>query len=106
MTNYTMRPLKTLDVFKMSKILKKLDVKTSEIKFGDDATQVQVGIALIQKAIENLHLAEVEVNEFISGLVGLTAEEFSELPIEDTFEILTLFREQKGIANFLKLAGK
>lgn len=103
---YTMRPLKTMDIFKMSKILKKLDVKTNEIKTDEGMTQTQVGITVILKALENLHLAETEVNEFLSGLVGLTADEFNELPIEDTFEILTLFKEQKGIVNFLQLAGK
>lgn len=103
---YTMRKLETSDIFKMSKILKKLDVKTNEIKLSKETTQTQVGIAIIHKALENLHLAEDEVNEFLSSLVGLSAEEFSKLPIEDTFEILTLFKEQKGIVNFLKLAGK
>jgi hypothetical protein len=119
--SYTMRPLKTSDVYQMSKILKKLNIKTNEllknidikkIKISKDTTEIgkmamlQAGIELIQKVLENLHLAENEVNEFLAGLVGITGKEFGELPIEDTLEIITLFKEQKGLANFLKLAGK
>lgn len=103
---HTMRPLKTSDIFKMSKILKKLDVKTNDIKVDKDTTQTQVGIAIMLKGVENLHQAETEVNEFIASLVGLTAEEFSELPIKDTLSIITQFKEQKGISSFLQLANK
>ena len=103
---YTMRTLQTSDIFKMSKILKKLDVKTNDISVGKDTTQEQVGIELIKKALENLHLAEEEVNTFLADLVGLTPEKFSTLPLEDTFEIISLFKEQKGISSFLNLAAK
>lgn len=98
-----MRKLKTSDIFKMSKILKKMNIRF-EIEEG--ITPSQMGIQMIQRIIENLHLAEDEVNEFLGSLVGLDAKKFSELPIEDTLQIITLFKGQKGIANFLKLAGK
>ena len=103
--SYTMRQLQTSDIFKMSKILKKLDVKTNDINL-QGATQEQVGIELIKKALENLYLAEEEVNALLADLVGLTPAKFSTLPLEDTFEIISLFKEQKGIAGFLKLAAK
>ena len=100
---YTMRPLKTSDIFKMSKILKKVNIK---LDIDKEVDQTQLGVQMIQKVIENLHLAEDEVNDFLSNLVGIEAKEFSELPIEETLEIISLFKEQKGISNFLKLAGK
>lgn len=103
---YKMRTLKTSDIFKMSKILKKLEVKTNDIKLEEGMTTEQVGVTIILKAVENLHMAEDEVNDFISGLVGITAEEFGELPIEDTLSIISQFKEQKGIASFLQLAGR
>lgn len=103
---YNMRPLKTTDVFRMSKILKKLDVKTNEIEITKEMTEIQVGISIILKGLENLYLAEKEVSDFLADLVGITTEQFSELPIEDTLQIITLFKDQKGIASFLKSAGK
>jgi archaellum biogenesis ATPase FlaH len=101
--SYTMRPLKTSDIFKMSKILKKMDIK---FEVDEKITQTQLGVQFIQRILENVHQAENEVNSFLAELVGLTTEEFMELPIEDTLEIISLFKEQKGLANFLKLAGK
>lgn len=100
---YTMRPLKTSDIFQMSKIMKKLNIK---FEVEGNISQTQLGVQMVQKVVENLHLAENEVNGFLADLVGLKAEEFNELPIEDTLEIISLFKEQKGLANFLKLAGK
>lgn len=100
---YTMRSLKTSDIFAMSKILKKMDLK---IKIPADATPTEIGILLFQKIFENVHLAETEVNSFLADLVGMSPEEFGNLPLEDTLEIFRLFKEQKGFSNFLKLAGK
>jgi hypothetical protein len=98
-----MRTLKTSDIYRMSKILKKININ---LDVNKDITQAQLGVQMIQKVIENLYLAEEEANEFLADLVGITAEEFSELPIEDTLVIISLFKDQKGIVNFLKQAGK
>ncbi|WP_332632028.1 hypothetical protein [Halalkalibacter flavus] len=100
---YKMRPLKTMDIFKMSKILKKLNVK---LDVNEKITQKQMGAQMIQRVVENLHLAEGEVNAFLAELVGIDAKEFAELPIEDTLQIIALFKEQKGLASFLSAAGK
>lgn len=100
---YTMRPLKTMDVFKMSKILKKMDI---ELDIKDGMTQEQVGAQVIVQIAGGLHQAEDEVSGFLADLVGINPKTFGELPIEDTLEIFALFKEQKGIMNFLKLAGK
>ncbi|MBS4191189.1 hypothetical protein KHA94_13450 [Bacillus sp. FJAT-49705] len=103
MQKFKMRPLKTSDIFKMSKILKKMNLK---IEIGKEISQIQLGIEFVQRILENVHLAEEEVSAFLAELVGLEAKEFKELEIEDTLEIFKLFKEQKGLANFLKLAGK
>jgi hypothetical protein len=68
---YTMRPLKTMDIFKMSKILKKLNVK---LDVDEKITQKQMGAQIIQRVVENLHLAENEVNAFLAELVGIDAK--------------------------------
>lgn len=100
---YTMRRLKTGDIYKMSKILKKMN-----IKFDVDAktTQEQMGIQMIQKIVENLYLAEKEVNGFLAELVDIKAEDFNELPLGDIVEIFSLFKGQDDISAFLKLAGQ
>lgn len=100
--DYTMRPLKTLDIYAMSKILKKLNVK---LDVNEKTTQQQLGVQMFQRVAENLHLADSEVNAFLAEMVGIKAKEFNELPIEDTLKIISLFKEQKGLASFLKLAG-
>lgn len=102
MKEYTMRPLKNPDIFKMSRILKKLKIK---VEVNDKTTQQQMGVQMIQQVAENLHLAEDEVNAFLADLVGIDVKEFAELPIEDTIKIIGLFKEQKGLASFLSSAG-
>lgn len=97
-----MRELITADVFKMSKILKKMDIKLEV----EGKTQAQVGAELIVKIGENLHLAENEVNEFMGSLIGIPAKEFSELPLTKTFEYLEEFKNMPGLVNFFKLAGQ
>lgn len=104
--SYTMRPLKTPDIFKMSKILKAMKLRASDINIKEGMTQTEAGIAIILAGLENLHLAEKEISEFMGSLVGLSEEEFNELPIEETLKIIAMFKEQKGIINFLESAGK
>jgi hypothetical protein len=98
-----LRELKTSDIYKMSSILKKMNLK---INASDGKTQQQVGAELILSVFENLHMAENEVNEFLGNLSGMTAEEFSELPIEQTFKIINEFKKMKNITSFFKQASR
>lgn len=98
---YTMRPLKTSDIFKMSKILKKLNIK---FDVSEKTNQQEMGVQMLQRVAENLYLAEDEVNIFLAELVGIDAKTFADLPIEDTLQIISLFKEQKGLASFLSVA--
>ena len=99
---YKMRNLVTNDVYKMSKILKKMGLKLNIEK----KTQAQLGAELIFSIMENLYLAQDEVNDFLGNLVGLKADEFGVLPIEDSMNIMTMFKEQPGLASFFNFAGK
>ena len=112
--DYKVRELKTKDIYKMSKILKKLKLKvetTSNVmdEEGKEVTrvksQVQLAAELILNLFENLGDAEKEANLFISDLVGLTVEEFEELPIIESVKIIKQVREMEGIKDFLKQAG-
>ena len=98
-----MRELKTKDIFKMSKILKKMDLKVGDVV---GKKQEQVGAELILEVFENLHLAEAEVNEFLADMKGITVTEFEELPIDKTMEIIKEFKEMKGLSSFFKQANQ
>jgi hypothetical protein len=99
---HTMRSLKTSDIFKMSKILKKMNLKIDP----KGKTQEQLGAEFVIAAAENLHLAEKEVNEFLGDLIGLKGEEFADLPIFEAVDIIKQFKAQPGVANFLSQAGQ
>ena len=98
-----MRELKTKDIFKLSKILKKM-----ELKIGDVAgkKQEQVGAELILEVFENLHLAEAEVNELLADMVSMTVSEFEELEIDKTMDIIKEFKNVKGLSSFFKQANQ
>ena len=97
-----MRELKTKDVFKMSKILKKMNLKLDT----EGKTQQQLGAELVLLITENLFMAEKEINDFMGDLVGVTGEEFAELPIMQTIKHFEEFKNIPGIDNFFKLAGQ
>jgi hypothetical protein len=97
-----LRKLKTNDIYKMSKILKKMNLKFN-VK---DKTQEQLGAEMIQSIIENLYMAQEEVNDFLGGLVGMSGEDFGELDIEESQKIIKQFKEIPQLANFFKLAGQ
>jgi hypothetical protein len=101
---YQLRALKTNDIYPMSKILKKLNLK-KELD-TKNKTQAQLGAELILSVFENLYMAQDEVNNFIGSMVGITGEEFGELPIEESQEIIMKFKKMPNIANFFKLAGQ
>lgn len=98
-----LRGLKTSDIYKMSRILKKMNM---DILVDDGTSQVQAGVQFLQKAAENLHLAEEEVNDFMGGIAGVTGEEFAEMPIEQSMKIIEHFKNQKGLTSFFELANK
>ena len=98
-----MRDLKTSDIYKMSKILKKMNLK---LEVNEKTSQTQMGAEMIQRIAENIHLAEKEVNEFISELIGISADEFANLSIKNAKKYIDEFKKLEGISDFLKLAGK
>jgi len=109
-----MRPLKTTDVYKMSRILKKInirvDTETTKLVNGKEKTtaktQNQLGAEMILAIGENLHQAENEVNDFLAELIGITKEEFSNLPITETFKYIEEFKQNEDVKSFFKLAGQ
>ena len=96
-----MRSLKTSDIFKASKILSKMGLKLDT----KEKTQEQLGAELIMSFIENIWKAEDEVNDFLADMAGITAEEFANLPIDESIKIMNEFKNLPNISSFLSQAG-
>lgn len=99
---YTMRKLKASDIFAMSKILKKMDIK-KHLKREEGQTNEEYGQNMFMTLLENIGEAEAEFNKFFGSLVNISEEEFGDLDIEGIFEIFEQFKEQDGISRFLQL---
>jgi vesicle coat complex subunit len=97
----TVRQLITNDVFTMSRILKKLD-----LKFEDTETDEELVLDLIKKVAENAYMAQNEINNFLGELSGMTGEEFGKLPIKESLAIIKEFKQLDGIDDFFKSAGQ
>lgn len=96
------RELKGNDIFKVSRILSKMDIK---IEITEGMTQEQAGAELVLKIFSNLHLAQ-KVNEFLGSLTGVTGKEIGELPLSEYLDYIEQFKNIKGIKDFLERASK
>lgn len=96
-----MRQLQTNDLFSMSRILKKLD-----LKFEDSETDEELVLDLIKKVAENAYMAQTEINNFLGELSGMTGEEFGKLPLKESLAIIKEFKQLDGINDFFKSAGQ
>lgn len=100
-----MRNLKTTDVFKMSRILSKIDVDFKSID-TKGMNETQAGMAMVKLVLENIWKAEKEINDFLGDLVGISGEEFAELDLDVVGDVIAQFKNQKGLARFFELANK
>lgn len=101
---YKMRSFRAGDIFYFSKIFGKLKLRLDFI--SKDLSNDEMGTLLIQKLIESLHLAEKEVMDFLGDLVGMSADDLANLPLMELINIITLFKDQKDIGDFLRSAAK
>ena len=96
-----MRQLKTNDVFLMSRILKKIN-----INLESKGTDEEIGMKLLIQVAENAYLAQSEINTFLGDLVGMTGEEFGNLPLKESMSIMNEFKQLDGVADFFSLVGQ
>lgn len=101
-----MRQLKTNDVFKMSRILEKLELKNIEFDKTSENADEQFAITLLFKIAENAHMAQNEINDFMGDLCGMKGEDFGELPITEALKYIEEFKNLDGVASFFKYAGQ
>jgi len=97
------RELETNDIYAMSNILEKMNLK---INATEEKTQKQVGAEFILMVFTSLHLAKDEVNNFMGSLAGMTGEEFGKLPLKKSFEIIQEFKKIPDLLSFFKQASQ
>lgn len=107
------RKLNGNDIFKMSKILKKLDLKEElkamfTISTGEELEllQAQIGTMAITTIFENLHKAQDEVNDFLGGLCGCTGKEFGDKDIVEIAQFINEFKNNNDLNDFFGALGQ
>jgi hypothetical protein len=92
------------DAFKLSRILKKINIKNEiDVK---DKTQEEVGVSMFLAVGENLHLAEKEINDFMGDLFGMSGEDFGKQGTDEVLKCFDEFKNSKGVTSFFKLAAQ
>ena len=92
------RKLKTRDIFPLSRIVAKLDlVRLSKMVSGDAE---QVGMLIVGLLADRLADMEGDLMPFLGDLVGITPEEFGELPLGELRDVVTQLMAQPEVAGF------
>lgn len=96
-----MRKLRLSDAGKASKILKKMELRVDGKVEGADVETL--GASLMLKLMENYHVAEREVAEFMASLIedGMTAEKFLNLGLDEVMPYFEELKNDEGLKSFL-----
>lgn len=112
------RKLNGNDVFKVSKMLKKMDLKLNAEEMQNFVTteqdqdkninelQMVAGFELFKRMFENLHLVQEDVNDFLGGLCGCSGEEFGEKDLDEVANVIVEVKDMVKDSNFLKHLSK
>ena len=98
-----MRKLLFKDVFTLSRILKKSDIK---VNFKPEMTQEEIGSDVILSIINGIGNAESETTSLLSDLLGITPDEMANMEIGDAFNQIKQVFMQPGILDFFTQAAK
>ncbi|WP_195929336.1 hypothetical protein [Clostridium sp. 1001270J_160509_D11] len=106
---YIKRKLIGKDLFTMSKIINKMELKKELGGIVKEATletqeaaAIQAGMEMITIIIGNIYKAEKEVNNFLGNLCGCTGEEFGEKSLTEIIEVIEELTKQDDIVGFLQ----
>lgn len=98
-----MRNLGFKDIFTVSRILKKMNIK---FEYQPGMDEKAIGTLFIQSFIESIGSAEAEVTAFLADLKGLNVEEIKNLSLDDTFDMIMEFKDLPDIQNFFTRVSK
>jgi hypothetical protein len=110
------RKLKTSDLFSLSRILKKMNIKddikglaknvTGLSKEQKKKAEQEMEIDLAMLFFENITNAEQEIYKFFGDISGKKPEEIADQPPKDTLNMIKELINQEGIGSFLSAASK
>lgn len=103
-----MRNLKTEDIFRLSAIIRKLNLKKelTKIANGKDISAELYGAQLFLLIFENMDQAEEEICEFFADIAEMPSSEFRTMGIEKLGQFIYDLRSMPGVADFFYLAFK
>lgn len=114
----SIRELRQKDVYRLSKIIKKLEIKDGIKTLFRDATGkgkeekkkmgIEVGVDLALLFAENAYLAEDDVNFFLADLMDppITKQQFGDLPIKQSFAVIKSLFSNPEILDFFDTASE
>ena len=103
-----MRKLKSTDIFKFSKLVKKSKLKESVISVNmEEKGEMQMGMYLIFSVLEGLaeEGAEQEFYNFLAEPFELKSKEVEELDLSELMNYLEQLAKENNLTSFFKLAG-
>jgi hypothetical protein len=111
-----MRKLKTSDLFSLSRILKKMNIKEDIKKLAKDITgatpeekkkaEQGMEIDLAMLFVENIGLAEREIYKFFADLTGEAASNIENMDLDKFIDLVKELFNQDGFASFLSVVSK
>lgn len=96
-----MRRLNTMDLFTISKIYSKMDIK---LEVDAKTTQMELGAQLINKFIGGIHKAQREVIQFLADLKGVEPGVIEKLELKEFMAIINELMQQEGAKDFFTQA--
>lgn len=99
-----LRKLNGFDLFKVSKIIKKMNLLEMDIDIKNKSKE-EIGMQMIKLIVENMDVAQTEIADFLGGLVGMKPEEFLNQDIDVIFETIAEVKNIPGVENFFQRAA-
>jgi enoyl-[acyl-carrier-protein] reductase (NADH) len=93
-----MRKLQTEDMFLLSEIIDKMDLKI-DIK---DKTQAEAGLELVLQLVKKAYKTKEEIKQLVSTLTGKTIEEVSAMSPKEMISTISEIMKQDGVLDFFK----
>lgn len=98
-----MKKLAAKDLFKLSKIVRKMGIKISVTdENGVRKSQEQIGADFILGIISSIDLAQDEIIALIAELEDKSIEEIENQSPKELFEQIKSLMAQEGVSDFLK----
>jgi hypothetical protein len=102
-----MRKLKTQDIFRLSAIVRKLNLKKELQTLATEGMSAeQYGIQLFLLLFENMDQAEEEICSFFADIAEMSVEDFRAMDLGQLGQFIAELREEKGLSDFFQLAFK